>query len=63
MPFTVTVTAYNIQNDVIPVYDGTATLGVTGTSGTLPINPTTVTFASGSWTGQVSLAGVDPMRR
>ena len=51
VPFTVTVTAYDIQNNVIPVYDGTATLSATGSSGTLPINPTTVTFASGKLDG------------
>ena len=44
----------------ILVYNGTASLTAAGQSGTLPITPTSVTFASGTWTGNVTVGAADP---
>ena len=41
-------------------YDGTATLTALGAAGSLSVNPTSVTFASGTWTGNVTVNAVDP---
>ena len=60
VPFTVMLTAYDIQNNVIQVYNGTVTLSATGSSGALPITPATVTFVNGVWLGSVSVNAVDP---
>jgi len=61
--FTATVTAYNIANEVIAVYAGSGTLSASGQSGTLPISPTSITFAAGVWTGSVTIAAEDPAAR
>ena len=58
--FPVTVTADDIQGNPILVYSGTASLTGAGQSGTLPVTPTSVTFASGTWTGNVTVGAADP---
>ena len=60
MGFPVTITPSNILGNRILVYNGTATLSATGQSGTLPVSPTSVTFASGTWTGNVTISAIDP---
>ena len=60
VPFSVTATAYDFVNNVISVYNGTATLTGTGTAGALSISPVSVTFASGVWTGNVTVNAADP---
>ena len=58
--FPVTVTADNLDGNPILVYSGTAALTGAGQSGTLSVNPTSITFASGTWTGNVTANAVDP---
>ena len=60
VPFSVTAKACDILNNPIAVYNGTATLSASGQSGSLAITPTSVTFASGVWTGSVLVDRVDP---
>ena len=60
MPFSVTVTACDILNNPILVYNGTATLIATGQAGALSVSPATVTFVNGTWTGNVTVNAVDP---
>jgi hypothetical protein len=58
--FPVTLSAYNIANQVIAVYSGSASLSAAGSKGSLSMTPTSVTFSSGKWTGNVTVNGVDP---
>ena len=58
--FSVTARAYDILGNPILVYNGTAALTAAGHSGALPVTPTSVTFVSGVWTGNVTVNGVDP---
>ena len=60
VPFSVTARAYDILGNPILVYNGTAALSGSGSSGSLPITPTSVTFVSGVWTGNVTVNAVDP---
>jgi hypothetical protein len=56
----VTIHAYNISNEVIAGYSGTATLSASGSGGAIAVTPSTVTFSAGTWTGSVTLNTVDP---
>ncbi len=58
--FSVTVRAYDYLNNVITVYNGSAALSGSGSGGALSVSPTSVTFASGAWTGNVTVNAVDP---
>jgi subtilase family serine protease len=58
-PFTAAVSAYNIENELIAVYNGTGTLTAAGSSGSFAVTPSSVTFASGIWTGSVTLTVAD----
>ena len=58
--FPVTVTADDILGNQILVYNGTVALTGAGQSGALSVNPTSVTFVSGMWTGNVTVNAVDP---
>ena len=58
--FSVTVRAYDHLNNVITVYNGSAALSGSGSGGALSVSPTSVTFASGAWTGNVTVNAVDP---
>jgi uncharacterized repeat protein (TIGR01451 family) len=58
--FPVTITADDCLGNPILVYNGTAALTAAGQAGTLGISPTTVTFATGTWTGNVTVNAVDP---
>ena len=51
LPFSVTITADDILNNVIQVYNGTATLTAAGSSGALPTSLTTITFVGGEVDG------------
>ncbi len=59
-PFGVTVTAYNLANEIIPVCNTTATLSASGQAGNLVVSPSVVIFASGVWTGTAAIATADP---
>src|SRR5205823_211052 len=50
----------NIANETISVFSGSATLSATGQGGSLSITPTVATLAAGVWTGNVTVAAVDP---
>ena len=43
-----------------PATTGTATLTALGAAGALSVGPTSVTFTSGAWTGNVTVNAVDP---
>ena len=58
--FSVTVQACDALNDLITVYNGTASLSGVGQNGVLTVNPASVTFASGVWTGYVTITTGDP---
>ena len=58
--FSVTVRAYDVLNNVITVHSGSAALSGSGSGGTLAVSPASVTFASGVWTGNVTVNAVDP---
>ena len=60
VPFAATAKAYDALGNPITVYNGTATLTAVGQSGSLSISPTSVTFVSGVWTGNVTVNAVDP---
>ena len=60
LPFLVTVQAYDILNNPIAVYSQTVALAAMGSSGTISVDPTTVTFANGVWTGDVTVGAADP---
>ena len=60
VPFSVTITAYDTSNNTIPTYSDTVALTATGSGGALLINPTSVTFASGVWTGNLTVNAVNP---
>ncbi|MFT3787559.1 MAG: pre-peptidase C-terminal domain-containing protein [Tepidisphaeraceae bacterium] len=57
--FAVVARAYNVANEVIPSYAGTASLFALVGSVSHPVSPTTATFASGVWNGSVSLNFAD----
>ena len=59
-PFAVTATAYDVLGNPVLTYYGAAALTATGQSGPLGISPTSVNFASGVWTGTVTIGAVDP---
>ena len=59
-PFSVTATAYDTTNNPITGYNGTVSLTASGQGGALAISPTSVTFASGVWTGNVTVSALDP---
>ena len=58
--FSVTADACDVLGNLITVYNGTATLSGTGQGGTLVVSPSSVTFSSGVWTGNVTVSTVDP---
>ena len=60
VPFAVTLRALNVAGETISVSSGSANLSATGTGGSLTISPTSATFASGIWTGNVAVNAVDP---
>ena len=60
VPFTVTVSAYDIQGNPITDFNGTAKLTAYGQSGPLSISPSTITFSSGVWSGSVAVSAADP---
>ncbi|WP_395736525.1 choice-of-anchor tandem repeat GloVer-containing protein [Prosthecobacter sp.] len=53
--FSVSITAYELGNNVIATYNGTPTLTATGTGGANAISPGNASgFINGVWTGQVT---------
>jgi hypothetical protein len=59
--FSETVDAYDSSDNLITGYNGTATLTASGEGGALSVTPTSMTFVSGVWTGDVTVNAVDPM--
>ena len=57
--FAATVRAKNVDHETIVVYSGTPALSAAGDSGSLPVAPTSLTFASGVWTGNVTVNAAD----
>ena len=57
--FSATARAYDILNNPILVYSGPIPLTASGASGTLSVTPTSATFASGVWTGNVTVSTAD----
>jgi uncharacterized repeat protein (TIGR03803 family) len=61
VPFTVTITAKDVNEVTIASFTSTATLSAAGTSGPLAITPTTTgAFAAGVWTGNITVNTFDP---
>ena len=59
-PFSVTVTAKDVNNVTMVSYTGTTTLSASGTGGADAITPTVTTaFAAGVWTGNVTVNTFD----
>ncbi len=58
--FPVTIHAYDVQNDVITTFNGSVKLTAFGQSGPLSITPTSITFSSGAWSGNVTINAPDP---
>src|SRR5262249_26063596 len=61
VPFSVTGRAFNIDGETIATYNGPGSLSATGQAGTLPITPTSATFRSGVWAGNVAINAIDPV--
>ncbi|MFZ4766044.1 MAG: S8 family serine peptidase, partial [Roseimicrobium sp.] len=61
VPFSVTITAKDVNEVTIASFTSTATLSAAGTSGTLAMTPTTTgAFTTGVWTGNVTVNTFDP---
>ena len=60
VPFAVTVSAYDSSNNLISDYNGTAALTASGSAGPVGASPTSVTFAGGTWLGNVTVNTVAP---
>jgi hypothetical protein len=59
-PFSVTLTAKDVNGTTISSYTGTPTLSAVGTGGTDSITPTATTaFSSGVWTGNITVNSID----
>ena len=59
-PFSVSITAYDINNTVITTYAGSVNLTAAGSSGALPVTPTSASgFVNGVWTGNVTVQELD----
>ncbi|MHA3774436.1 M36 family metallopeptidase [Verrucomicrobiota bacterium sgz303538] len=55
VPFSVTITAQDVNNATITPFTGTVTLSAAGSSGNVPLTPAVSgSFSSGSWTGNVT---------
>ncbi|MBC7194411.1 MAG: hypothetical protein H5U37_01975, partial [Caldisericia bacterium] len=57
-PFSITIRAVDYYNSPVTNYNGTANLSASTGPGT--INPTSVTFTNGVWTGNVTLSTPNP---
>ncbi|OVE75456.1 hypothetical protein BVX97_04520, partial [bacterium E08(2017)] len=58
VPFNITITARDINADA-GWYQGSASLTGTGNSGSLPVQPATLAFSNGIWSGSASIEAVD----
>jgi hypothetical protein len=59
-PFSVTVDAYNVDNEIIATDESTIALSATGTDGAVVLSPNTITFDNGTWIGNATIETVDP---
>ncbi|MEO7098199.1 MAG: M36 family metallopeptidase [Luteolibacter sp.] len=60
VPFSMTVSARDINNSVITVSSAVVTLSASGNNGTMAVTPAgNITLSSGSWTGNASCAAAD----
>ncbi|MFI5377668.1 MAG: Ig-like domain-containing protein [Tepidisphaerales bacterium] len=60
VPFSVTIRAWNIADEAIAVYVGTASLSAAGQGGSVAMTPASATLIGGTWTHTVTLNAVDP---
>jgi hypothetical protein len=58
--FSTTARAYNIAGEQISTFSSTATLSAAGQVGAIAVTPTAATFATGAWTGNVTITTADP---
>jgi hypothetical protein len=59
VPFSVTITARDINGTTVTVYNSSMGLSAAGDGGNVPIQPTNTTaFAGGVWSGSVKMLGV-----
>jgi hypothetical protein len=58
--FPVTARAMNVDNEPLLGISGSATLSGLRPGGSIPVSPASITFASGVWTGNVVVNGIDP---
>ena len=58
--FGVTFSAKDVNGVTIPTYSGTLSLTASGSSGGIPVTPTSATLTNGTWTGNVTLNTADP---
>ena len=60
IPFSVTVTARNVDGQTITVFNGSCAISAIGDSGPLPVSPeNTGSFSNGEWSGSVAVNAVD----
>jgi sugar lactone lactonase YvrE len=58
-PFTVSITAYDVNNIVFAGYSGTLSLTGSGSTGFVPVSPATASdFVNGIWSGSVTVQGI-----
>ncbi len=56
--FSVIVRAENVDNEILPMYAGTANITGAGIGGPVPVTPGACSFVSGIWTGDVNVNAV-----
>jgi len=60
VPFSVTITALDVNNVILSSYTAAATLSASGAGGLVSITPTTTTaFAGGVWSGSLTVNSLD----
>ena len=57
--FTVNIEARNVDNEMIPAYDATATITGRGDAGAVPVTPDGCAFTGGAWAGSLAIGAVD----
>ena len=61
VPFTVTMSARDINDGPITAYNGPLTLSALGSGGPIILQPTNINLVAGQWTGNVTLFTVEPL--
>lgn len=57
-PFPVSISAYDLDGRLISNYSATLPITATGDAGTISRSPTVITFANGTWNGNITLGTV-----